>query len=42
MASTSLRYLSRSDIVEIGGDRSELYMAAIEEGFRPERVAIRR
>ncbi|BAQ47978.1 MULTISPECIES: 2,3-diaminopropionate biosynthesis protein SbnB [Methylobacterium] len=34
MASTSLRYLSRSDIVEIGGDRSELYMAAIEEGFR--------
>ncbi|WP_458428521.1 2,3-diaminopropionate biosynthesis protein SbnB [Methylorubrum populi] len=34
MASTSLRYLSRSDIVAIGGDRSDLYMAAIEDGFR--------
>ena len=34
MASTSLRYLSRSDVASIGGDHSDLYMAAIEEGFR--------
>ncbi|WP_411901707.1 2,3-diaminopropionate biosynthesis protein SbnB [Methylorubrum thiocyanatum] len=34
MASTSLRYLSRSDIAAVGGDHSDLYMAAIEEGFR--------
>ena len=34
MGSTSLRYLSRTDIAAIGGEHSDLYMAAVEDGFR--------
>lgn len=30
----ALRFLSRSDIASLGGDRSDLYMEAIEDGFR--------
>ena len=33
-ASTRLRFLSRQDIIALGGDRSQIYMEAVEEGFR--------
>ncbi|MBO9112747.1 2,3-diaminopropionate biosynthesis protein SbnB [Agrobacterium salinitolerans] len=32
--SARLRFLSRRDIAAVGGDRSDLYMEAVEEGFR--------
>lgn len=32
--SGALRFLSRADIAAVGGDRSDLYMEAIEDGFR--------
>ena len=35
MTAATLRYLSRSDIAGLGGDRSDLYMEAVEAGFRP-------
>ena len=34
MNTATLRYLSRSDVVALGGDHSDLYMSAIEAGFR--------
>ena len=34
MTAATLRYLSRSDIAGLGGDRSDLYMEAVEAGFR--------
>jgi len=34
MTARSLRYLSRSDVAALGGDHSDLYMAAVEDGFR--------
>ncbi|GEO99318.1 2,3-diaminopropionate biosynthesis protein SbnB [Methylobacterium haplocladii] len=34
MTAPTLRYLSRSDIAALGGDHSDLYMAAIEHGLR--------
>ncbi|ACL61693.1 2,3-diaminopropionate biosynthesis protein SbnB [Methylobacterium nodulans] len=34
MTSPVLRYLSRTDIVALGGDHSDLYMQAVEDGFR--------
>lgn len=34
MTVATLRYLSRSDVAALGGDHSDLYMAAIEDGFR--------
>ena len=34
MTAPTLRYLSRSDIAALGGDRSDLYMEAIEQGLR--------
>ncbi|EJN06833.1 2,3-diaminopropionate biosynthesis protein SbnB [Phyllobacterium sp. YR531] len=33
-APARLRFLSRQDIVALGGDRSQIYMDAVEEGFR--------
>lgn len=30
----TLRFLSRSDIASVGGDHSDLYMRAVEDGFR--------
>lgn len=33
MTAATLRYLSRSDIAGLGGDRSDLYMEAVEAGF---------
>lgn len=33
-ASARLRFLSRQDIAALGGDRSQIYMGAVEEGFR--------
>jgi N-[(2S)-2-amino-2-carboxyethyl]-L-glutamate dehydrogenase len=34
MTLATLRYLSRSDVASLGGDHSDLYMSAIEAGFR--------
>lgn len=34
MTAASLRYLSRSDIIALGGDRSDIYMEAVADGFR--------
>jgi len=34
MTTATLRYLSRSDVAALGGDHSDLYMSAIEAGFR--------
>lgn len=34
MTVATLRYLSRSDVATLGGDHSDLYMSAIEAGFR--------
>lgn len=34
MTIATLRYLSRSDVAALGGDHSDLYMSAIEAGFR--------
>lgn len=31
---STVRYLSRSDIISVGGDHSDMYMTAIEDGFR--------
>lgn len=33
-APARLRFLSRQDIAALGGDRSQIYMDAVEEGFR--------
>jgi N-[(2S)-2-amino-2-carboxyethyl]-L-glutamate dehydrogenase len=33
-ADARLRFLSRKDIIAIGGDSSQIYMDAVEEGFR--------
>lgn len=33
-AQVALRFLSRADIASVGGDHSELYMQAVEDGFR--------
>jgi N-[(2S)-2-amino-2-carboxyethyl]-L-glutamate dehydrogenase len=34
MTAPTLRYLSRSDIADLGGDHSDLYLDAVEAGFR--------
>ena len=34
MTAATLRYLSRADVATLGGDHSDLYMHAIEAGFR--------
>lgn len=34
MTARTMRYLSRSDVAALGGGHSDLYMAAVEEGFR--------
>lgn len=34
MTARTLRYLARSDVSALGGGHSDLYMAAIEDGFR--------